>query len=315
MNNSPLASHETCYNRVKKEMIGQGNQVTQMSERKKGKGMNESSHLSEADCEEKLPNGLKAEDFGISSDEDLFGETMAFSSLSDILCHENQHQGQNEGNFQCLDNSSQAIVVKETGTSATQVDMPKAQPNDEDETLSTQTSSSQRQLSMMSFVTKSKAIGVQSDKSSMKQTDIGVFFGLKPLAKKTEIKLSSSQNGANSMTSSQSSTMSHRHSGGWRRGNKPSRGGGKTNSGYVSGGQTSGPGEDAPSAPQSQKSCPFYKKIPGSVITVDAFRYGDIPGCRAYFLTHFHYDHYAGLNGKFSNPIYCSKVSCHDACL
>lgn len=309
--NSPLASHETCYNRVKKEMNRQGNQVTQeMSESKKGKGTSEPSLLSKADCKEKLSNGLKDEDFGISSDEDLFGEPMAFSSLSDILGHENQHRGQDEGNFQCLDNSSQAIIRKETGTSATQVGMSKTHSNDEDET-----SSSQRQLSMMSFVTKSKPIGVLSDKSSMKQTDIGVFFGLKPLARETEIKLPSSQNDANSMTSSQPSTMSHRHRGGWRRGNKPSRGGGKTNSGYASGGQSSGPGEDAPSAPQSQKSCPFYKKIPGSVITVDAFRYGDIPGCRAYFLSHFHYDHYAGLNGKFSNPIYCSKVRCHDACL
>lgn len=308
--NSPLANHETCNNRVKKELNRQGNQVTQeMSEGKKGKEISKSSLLSEADCKEKLSGGLMDEDFGISSDEDLFGEPMTFSSLSEILGHGNQHRGQNEGTFQCLDNSSQAIVTKETGASPVQVDMPKTQPNDEGETSSTQTSSSQRQLSMMSFVTKSKAIGVLSDKSSMKQTDIGVFFGLKPLARETEIKLPSSQNDANSMTSSQPSTMSHRYHGGWRRGNKPSRGGGKTNSGYGSGGQSSGPGEDAPSAPQSQKSCPFYKKIPGSVITVDAFRYGDIPGCRAYFLSHFHYDHYAGLNGKFSNPIYCSKIT------
>lgn len=306
--NSPLASNETCNNRVKKELNRQGNQVTQeMSEGKKGKEISKSSLLSEADCKEKLSGRLMDEDFGISSDEDLFGEPMTFSSLSEILGHENQHRGQNERIFQCLDNSSQAIVTKETGASPAQVDMSKTQPNNEGETSSTQTSSSQRQLSMMPFVTKSKAIGVLSDKSSMKQTDIGVFFGLKP--RETEIKLPSSQNDANSMTSSQPSTMSHRYHGGWRRGNKPSRGGRKTNSGYASGGQSSGPGEDAPSAPQSQKSCPFYKKIPGSVITVDAFRYGDIPGCRAYFLSHFHYDHYAGLNGKFSNPIYCSKIT------
>ena len=49
--------------------------------------------------------------------------------------------------------------------------------------------------------------------------------------------------------------------------------------------------------------------LTGTGFTVDAFQYGEVEGCTAYFLTHFHSDHYAGLSKDFMWPVYCSEVS------
>ncbi|KAL8278349.1 hypothetical protein RQP46_009241 [Phenoliferia psychrophenolica] len=60
----------------------------------------------------------------------------------------------------------------------------------------------------------------------------------------------------------------------------------------------------------TKRSVPFYKWVEGLEITVDAFKYGKIEGCKAYFLSHAHSDHYQNLSASWDGgPIYCSKAT------
>ncbi|GAA5841480.1 hypothetical protein JCM11251_007155 [Rhodosporidiobolus azoricus] len=58
------------------------------------------------------------------------------------------------------------------------------------------------------------------------------------------------------------------------------------------------------------RGVPFYKWIDGMEITVDAFKYGKIEGCKAYFLSHAHADHYQNLSPSWcGGPIYASQTT------
>ncbi|NXP17960.1 DCR1A protein, partial [Scytalopus superciliaris] len=159
-----------------------------------------------------------------------------------------------------------------------------------------------------------------SPAKELKQMDIGVFFGLKPKAKeesKGETCSSEKKQIPSSVTpnrkrprqqkrkaegsvedtevltesSSKNEAIADKSSGGQRRWRKK-----------IKELPTTGEGP-------RKKYCPFYKKIPGTGFTVDAFQYGEIEGCTAYFLTHFHSDHYCGLTKNFRFPIYCNKIT------
>ncbi|CAN2389264.1 DNA cross-link repair 1A, partial [Pristimantis euphronides] len=162
----------------------------------------------------------------------------------------------------------------------------------------------------------SQAMPCVPSTKAMKQMDIGVFFGLKPKVPPTAAEMMGSLK-----TQIPNMAVSQREKPPKRKatGSFSDAGDVTENIGRIPVPAATGPQQrggkrfrqnsNTEEWGRGKKQCPFYKKIPGTGFTVDAFQYGEIEGCSAYFLTHFHSDHYGGLTKKFRFPIYCSKIT------
>ncbi|XP_053307053.1 DNA cross-link repair 1A protein isoform X2 [Spea bombifrons] len=145
----------------------------------------------------------------------------------------------------------------------------------------------------------------------MKQMDIGVFFGLKPKAKveKEAVLPLKSANGLVEPVGKRPGQTKRKAGGSLGEAeslnDNPNPAANSNQRKWGKKFRQNSTGEEG----KAKKECPFYKKIPGTGFAVDAFQYGQIEGCTAYFLTHFHSDHYGGLTKKFRFPIYCSKIT------
>ena len=63
------------------------------------------------------------------------------------------------------------------------------------------------------------------------------------------------------------------------------------------------------SGAKKDRKPPFYKKIQGTNLSVDAFNWGELPGVKYYLLSHFHYDHHIGLSKKWKQRVICSSIT------
>uniref|UniRef100_A0A3Q4BGP3 DNA cross-link repair 1A protein n=1 Tax=Mola mola TaxID=94237 RepID=A0A3Q4BGP3_MOLML len=192
-------------------------------------------------------------------------------------------------------------------------------------------SSPQVPSSPSSIVERSQTMPPQKGKSKtgqascLKQTDIGVFFGLKPLKEK-ETKTESVPNQVNATSVSTLAENPGRPRQPRKERQRKSRAdvAADTSQAIVEKNGEDIQGEAGKGRSRGWRGrrwnrtnadgeaelprCPFYKKIP-TKFAVDAFQYGAIEGISTYFLTHFHSDHYGGLTKNSTFPIYCNRIT------
>ncbi|XP_034563211.1 DNA cross-link repair 1A protein [Notolabrus celidotus] len=163
-----------------------------------------------------------------------------------------------------------------------------------------------------------KGLSKAGQASGLKQTDIGVFFGLKPLKEKEK----ETESGPNGLQTNLNPTAGRQRKERQRKSKadtapeasqtvnseNASDAPGESGRGRKGGWRKGWNRVNADGEVQMRR-CPFYKKIPGTKFVIDAFQYGEVPGIAAYFLTHFHSDHYGGLTKKWTFPIYCNRIT------
>ncbi|XP_022051734.2 DNA cross-link repair 1A protein [Acanthochromis polyacanthus] len=218
--------------------------------------------------------------------------------------------------------SSDNLPLKNLNNSSVQTEQ---QRTDSPQPSSSQTSIVPRSQTMPPQRGQSKA----GQASGLKQTDIGVFFGLKPLKEKEK----PAQSGPSDLNNSSIPTTGENSGRGRQRRERQRRSRADATAGASQATETvssnssvdgqGGAGRggtrgwrrsrwnrgNADGEAELPRRCPFYKKIPGTKFAIDAFQYGEIEGITAYFLTHFHSDHYGGLTKNSTFPIYCNRIT------
>ncbi|KAI3364821.1 hypothetical protein L3Q82_001007 [Scortum barcoo] len=269
----------------------------------------------------------------------LFNNDASENETEDSLLFSDSFSSEDELLAEFVDNlETSSVQVKEPALVNTQLEpitslqltnQPAASSvsgNRSDSTASPQVPSSQA-----SVVQRSQTMPPQRGQSkagqasSLKQTDIGVFFGLKPLKEKEK----EAESGPKELSSSSVPTLGENSRQRRPRRERQRRSKADTTSNTSQGAATAdsvtgAPGEAGKGRTRGWRRrwnrvnadgevelprCPFYKKIPGTKFVIDAFRYGEIAGITAYFLTHFHSDHYGGLTKNFTLPIYCNRIT------